>query len=449
MDNNEMSFESIFNMGVGIKPVAKVNTTSVERFDGDLDSMFADVATSEENLEYLESFENVNNYNTTAKLRMLAKIDKNYSKCNRGIENYVRSMEADAAEAAPADDGKEHPYKDIWKGKKFEATWKHAKWLQTALHAVGQFFVKIWQTIKLFFTRLASKIKAFFAKRKTDKAAKNAEDKLKNSTTTTTATTTTATTTTASSSNSDERKLLETIVQVNKTISRVEPRVNQLNSAINQSGSIPKLDENTPNSEIAGLKWKEIVGSVNIASMKLLSSISNIALNGGRVIINILNQMQDKNVKNNASNMQQINGVKFVGNNKFDKFGNEIIALINEMITKQKTTKEESFRGSNDKDFMAIVNKRKEEFGKWTFDFYNKCKKLAEEYLGKLSDVPAISMTDFTSPSISGKKMADVINKMTVGVKKGINTPIGTKSVLRTMFGIDVGNDVAANIIKS
>ena len=61
----------------------------------------------------IETFGSLENYNTRAKLDMLNKINKAYGKCNRGIENYCRSLESETEgtsavkeDKKPAEEGK-------------------------------------------------------------------------------------------------------------------------------------------------------------------------------------------------------------------------------------------------------------------------------------------------------------------------------------------------------
>ena len=68
---------------------------SIERFDGFNDGLWNEYYKAQEELNFVETFGSLENYNTRAKLDMLNKINKAYGKCNRGIENYCRSLEAE------------------------------------------------------------------------------------------------------------------------------------------------------------------------------------------------------------------------------------------------------------------------------------------------------------------------------------------------------------------
>ena len=109
MNNNDFSFESIFAAGMGIPTDNRVEAQSEERFDGNFDTVFAEISRSEEDINFLETYGSLENLNTRAKLDMLNKINKAYGKCNRGIENYCRiqSLEAEAEAVEETDNNTE------------------------------------------------------------------------------------------------------------------------------------------------------------------------------------------------------------------------------------------------------------------------------------------------------------------------------------------------------
>ena len=154
MDNNEFSFESIFAAGMGMPVEKTVEVQSEERFDGFLDATFAEISRSEEDIQFLETYGSMEDFNTKTKLNMLSKINKAYGKCNRGIENYCRSLEAETDGTAavkedekPAEEGKTADPK---------TTEKKKNWFKKIIETVIGFFKKIWDAIK----RIGSMIKA-------------------------------------------------------------------------------------------------------------------------------------------------------------------------------------------------------------------------------------------------------------------------------------------------
>ena len=62
------------------------------------DQLATEYYKAQEYLESLETYYNIEKFNTKAKLDMLNKINKVYGKCNRGIENYCRIQSLEAEE---------------------------------------------------------------------------------------------------------------------------------------------------------------------------------------------------------------------------------------------------------------------------------------------------------------------------------------------------------------
>jgi len=160
---NEMSFESIYNAGLGLS-VAKTSdeSVSVERYDGFLAGVLADVTKSEEDLKFIELYGKVEDANTAAKMKMLDKISKNYGKCHRGIENYCRSLEAEVDGTSALKENTS----EVDDSKKEEMTKKKTNVLINVLRAIGNVFVKIWETIVKFFRTIAAKVKNVIQKHK-------------------------------------------------------------------------------------------------------------------------------------------------------------------------------------------------------------------------------------------------------------------------------------------
>lgn len=169
--NNEFSFESIFNAGVGNKPVAKVEPMSVERFDGSFDNIFAEVARSEEELDFIEKFGAVSEMNSVNKMKMLAKLKKTYGSCNRGLESFIQSCEADEVDGTSAKkDESKSDDKAIEQPKGTDQ--KKENWAKTALKAVVTFFKKIWEAIVSLVKSIVSAISNKFNESKLNSMAK-------------------------------------------------------------------------------------------------------------------------------------------------------------------------------------------------------------------------------------------------------------------------------------
>ena len=127
---------------------------SIERFDGFNDGLWNEYYKAQEELNFIETFGSLENYNTKAKLDMLNKINKAYGKCNRGIENYCRiqSLEAEAEAVEETDNNTEE--------KTDNNSAKKTKWYQIVWEKIKAFF----QKIKEVFTAIVDKIKGFFKK---------------------------------------------------------------------------------------------------------------------------------------------------------------------------------------------------------------------------------------------------------------------------------------------
>ena len=147
MDNNEFSFESIFAAGMGMPVEKTVEVQSEERFDGFEDGLWNDYCRAQEELEFVETFDSIESYNTKLKLDMLNKINKAYGKCNRGIENYCRiqSLEAET------DD----------KPNDTEKVNEKLKWYQVIWKRIKEFVLKIIDLIKSLFFKIKQKFSKF------------------------------------------------------------------------------------------------------------------------------------------------------------------------------------------------------------------------------------------------------------------------------------------------
>lgn len=87
MDNKEYSFEDFFASGTGIES-EKTETISLssEKFDGYIDGISMEMYQSNEDIEFLNSFEAVSYKNAQDKIMMLKKLKANYN--NKSIESY-------------------------------------------------------------------------------------------------------------------------------------------------------------------------------------------------------------------------------------------------------------------------------------------------------------------------------------------------------------------------
>ena len=403
--NNEMSFESIFNAGIGIAPVAKVeDSVSVEAFDGSFDSAFADLARSEEELMFLETFESVENYNSASKIKMLSKINKEYGKCNRGIENYVQSLEAGEVDGTSA--MKEDADKAVADAPK---TWKHMKWLQTALNAVAKFFVKIWTVIKNFFVKIGTKIHDFFTKKKNNKITKNAETKAETKA---------------------EVQLVVLIRETNKNIDHLQPKVRLVEKEINKF-SIDALEYQGSNSELTkklNYKWYTNVSIVTGASLKLLSQMGKVVLKAGQALMNTYSKDADKVAIKRSSQFAD-----FVG--RYSKITDTVVS-----ITKINFDKLNKF-GDHTAAHLEknkVIDEERKVLGEKAYSVYKDTGDMAKKYFNYTA--PTVTKTDFVSPSTSGKKMSEIISKMAKGLSDawtGDKVPVAQKLILKNLFGVE------------
>lgn len=410
--NNEMSFESIFNAGIGIAPVAKVeDSVSVEAFDGSFDSAFADLARSEEELMFLETFESVENYNSASKIKMLSKINKEYGKCNRGIESYVQSLEAGEVDGTSA--VKEDANKAVADAPK---TWKHMKWLQTALNAVAKFFVKIWTVIKNFFVKIGTKIHDFFTKKKNNKIADNkiADNKIVG----------------GDAEIKEEGQLVVLIRETNKNIDHLQPKVRFVEKEINKF-SIDVSKFQGSNSELVkelNYKWYTDISVVTGASLKLLSQMGKVVLKAGQALMNTYSKDADKVAIKRSSQFAD-----FVG--RYSKITDTVVS-----ITKTNFDKLDKFgdHSAAHLEKNKVIEEKRKILGEKAYSVYKDTGDMAKKYFNYTA--PMVTKTDFVSPSTSGKKMSEVISKMAKGLSDawtGDKVPAAQKLILKNLFGIE------------
>ncbi len=87
MDDKEYSFEDFFASGTGIESEkTEAMSISFEKFDGYIDGISMEMYQSNEDIEFLNSFEAVSYKNAQDKIMMLKKLKANYN--NKSIESY-------------------------------------------------------------------------------------------------------------------------------------------------------------------------------------------------------------------------------------------------------------------------------------------------------------------------------------------------------------------------
>ena len=274
MNNNEFSFESIFAAGMGIPTDNTVVAQSEERFDGNFDTVFAEISRSEEDIQFLETYGSMEDFNTKAKLNMLSKINKAYGKCNRGIENYCRSLESETeGTSAVKEDEKSAEEGKSVDPKKVE---NKKNWLKSVLTALGNFFRNIWRAIVNFFKNLSVRVKTFITKvqaksninkknKDTDKAQKKGE-----------AVETPMT-------KEDAEKLSKFVDETYKAVVKIQSTVNKISAS---NDKIVKAIENRDNIN------EEYTNSIKITSslLKTLASLGNVILiSSNKIFVNITN----------------------------------------------------------------------------------------------------------------------------------------------------------------
>ena len=143
-------------------------SNSIERFDGFEDGLWNDYCRAQEELEFVETFDSMESYNTKLKLDMLNKINKAYGSCNRGIENYCRiqSLEAetDGTSALKDEDNDVQNSSDDTVNSDAAKKWKEKQftkilWLNKVLNKIIGFLYNLIQKLVFIFRKLKEKIK--------------------------------------------------------------------------------------------------------------------------------------------------------------------------------------------------------------------------------------------------------------------------------------------------
>lgn len=165
MDNSR-SLEALYQDGTGMVSLPKKSyKASIEGYDGFDDILSADLAKSEENLAFLDTFQMIEAKNAADKIKMCKKLSANYGKRSgiptaaaTSVESlcHMMSLEADAnANAAGVNTGNEEA------ADKPETTKKKSEFFKTVFGTIRGFFEKIWN----IFMSLISKIKGLFSKK--------------------------------------------------------------------------------------------------------------------------------------------------------------------------------------------------------------------------------------------------------------------------------------------
>ena len=375
---------------------------SIERFDGFNDGLWNEYYKAQEELNFIETFGSLENYNTRAKLDMLNKINKAYGKCNRGIENYCRSLEAETEGTSAVKEEE----------KTTEApknTTKKTNWLKNVLTAIGTFFKNIWTSIVTFFKDMVSKIKAFFAKQKAKKEMKNAAAEK----------TTASTTTTKNSFNTMtpemQKEIEKAFDSLYGNVSKFIPIVNKVSQkndeAVKDLDKIAKDTDGKSNGELFNAVYDNLL--VCSSCVKILSQVGKAILKAAQFI---------------ASNATNINKI---GDSKFNQFMSIYSMSTNYICDAYDKIKNHKTSGTKE---------IRQKFGEDIYKFYNTIvTDMVKPIFG--SSLPVVAKTDFTNPSSSGKNMSKIIKDMSNGLSKIITDmeqPVVLKKVIAGIFAAEI-----------
>lgn len=172
MDNSR-SLEALYQDGTGMVSLPKKSyKASIEGYDGFDDILSVDLAKSEENLAFLDTYQMIEAKNAADKIKMCKKLSANYGTRSgmpiaaaTSVESlcHMMSLEArDNAEAHAVNTGDEKT-----EAPKEETTKKKGEFFRVIFKAIKDFFKKIWDV----FVRLISNIGSLF-KGKKDKSVK-------------------------------------------------------------------------------------------------------------------------------------------------------------------------------------------------------------------------------------------------------------------------------------
>ena len=141
MENNEFGMEAIINNGLGFSD--SLFNTKKTNFDGDFDSMSLEIASTENLVNFAETYNQLDAYNADQKIRMLKKLHVHTrnvpGKYGKSVENFIieQSLEEAATKEAAGEKSGANPAK-LPNG--------------TISKQRDGFIAKVWQTLKdLFF----------------------------------------------------------------------------------------------------------------------------------------------------------------------------------------------------------------------------------------------------------------------------------------------------------
>ena len=192
MDNSR-SLEALYQDGTGMVSLPKKSyKASIEGYDGFDDILSIDLAKSEENLAFLDTYQLIEAKNAADKIKMCKKLSANYgtrsgmpTAAATSVESlcHMMSLEAnDNANASAVNTGNEES------ANKPETQEKKGKFFRVIFKAIKDFFDKIWN----IFIGLISKIKGLFNKKQAGTTNENVDLNANASTNTRTTTSETA-----------------------------------------------------------------------------------------------------------------------------------------------------------------------------------------------------------------------------------------------------------------
>lgn len=164
MDNSR-SLEALYQDGTGMVSLPKKSyKASIEGYDGFDDILSVDLAKSEENLAFLDTFQMIEAKNAADKIKMCKKLSANYgtrssipTAAATSVESlcHMMSLEAkDNAEAAGVNTGDEKT-----EAPKVETTKKRGEFFRTIFGAIRKFFENIWGLFKRLISNIANLFK--------------------------------------------------------------------------------------------------------------------------------------------------------------------------------------------------------------------------------------------------------------------------------------------------
>lgn len=175
MDNSR-SLEALYQDGTGMVSLPKKSyKASIEGYDGFDDILSADLAKSEENLAFLDTFQMIEAKNAADKMKMCRKLAANYGSRSgmpagaaTSVESLCNIMSLEAEETAEAAGVNT---KDE-KAKNPETTKKKGEFFRTIFKAIKDFFKNIWDV----FVGMISKIGSLFKKKDAPTETKTSSD---------------------------------------------------------------------------------------------------------------------------------------------------------------------------------------------------------------------------------------------------------------------------------